>query len=190
MRNRTDGELMKLIMAKEHSALEELYDRYAKLVYSFAMKSMKNEQEAREIVQLVFTRLWTTGKGYDASKGVFVNWIITITRNITIDYLRKNRKHNQVIQFEPREWEHALVSGEATPESVLSRKSTVEQIQQAYVHLSTNQIELIEMMYWEGYSLSEIASQKNEPVGTVKSRLHQCLKILRKHLTSRGEGDV
>ena len=52
----------------------------------------------------------------------------------------------------------------------------------------TNQIELIEMMYWEGYSLSEIASQKNEPVGTVKSRLHQCLKILRKHLTSLREG--
>ncbi|MFD0693118.1 sigma-70 family RNA polymerase sigma factor [Paenibacillus sp. GCM10027628] len=188
MRNRTDGELMKLVMRKESPALEELYDRYAKLVYSFAMKSMKDEQAAREIVQLVFTRLWTTEKGYDASKGGFVNWIITITRNITIDYVRKNRKLNEVVRFEPREWEQTLISGEPGPESALSRKWMGEQIQQAYVHLSTNQIELIELMYWEGYSLSEIAIQKNEPVGTVKSRLHQCLKILRKHLTSLREG--
>ena len=108
MRNRTDGELMKLVMAKHHPALEELYDRYAKLVYSFALKSMKEEQAAREIVQLVFTRLWTTEKGYDASKGAFVNWVITVTRNITIDCLRKKRRLDQVIQFEPREWEHTL----------------------------------------------------------------------------------
>lgn len=188
MRNRTDGELMKLVMAKEHPALEELYDRYAKLVYSFAMKSMKNEQEAREIVQLVFMRLWTTGTGYDADKGGFINWMITITRNITIDYVRKNRKQQQIVRFEPREWEETFVSGEPDPETAVSSKWVVEQIQEAYVHLSTNQIELIEMMYWEGYSLSEIASKKNEPVGTVKSRLHQCLKILRKHLTTVREG--
>ncbi|MNR07917.1 RNA polymerase sigma factor [compost metagenome] len=98
--------------------------------------------------------------------------------------MRKNRKQNQIVRFEPKEWEQSLVSGEPDPESVVSSKWVVEQIQEAYVHLSTNQIELIEMMYWEGYSLSEIASKKNEPVGTVKSRLHQCLKILRKHLTS------
>jgi RNA polymerase sigma factor (sigma-70 family) len=188
MRNRTDGELMKLVMSKEHSALEELYDRYAKLVYSFAMKSLKDEQAAREIVQLVFTRLWTTGRGFDASKGGFVNWIITITRNITIDYLRKNRKQRETVRFEPREWEQAFISGEPDPESVVSRKWIGEQIQQAYVHLSANQVQLIDMMYWQGYSLSEIATKTNEPVGTVKSRLHQCLKILRKHLTSLREG--
>ena len=68
MRNRTDGELMRLVMAKHHPALEEIYDRYVKLVYSFAMKSMKNEQEAREIVQLVFTRLWTTRKAMTPAK--------------------------------------------------------------------------------------------------------------------------
>jgi len=179
---------MKLVMAKEPLALEELYDRYAKLVYSFAMKSMKDEQAAREIVQLVFTRLWTTERGYDASKGGFVNWIITITRNMTIDYIRKNRKQQAVVRYEPKDWEQSLISGDEGPESVVSRKWMGEQIQQAYVHLSTNQIELIELMYWEGYSLSEIATQKNEPVGTIKSRLHQCLKILRKHLTALREG--
>lgn len=188
MRNRTDAELMKLVLGKHQPALEELYDRYAKLVYSFALKSLKEEQAAREIVQLVFTRLWTTEKGYDASKGGYVNWIITVTRNITIDYLRKKRRLEQVVQFEPREWEQSLVSDAPDPESVISRKWIGEQIHEAYVHLSESQIQLIDMMYWQGYSLSEIATQTNEPVGTIKSRLHQCLKILRKHLTSLREG--
>ncbi|TXK83835.1 RNA polymerase sigma factor [Paenibacillus sp. N3.4] len=190
MQNRTDGELMELVMAKEHSALEELYDRYVKLVYSFSLKTMKDEHASREIVQLVFTRLWTTEKGYDASKGGYVNWLLTITRNITIDYVRKHRKQNEIIRLEPREWEQAFISGEPDPETALFRKQSGEQIKQAYAHLTTNQIELINLMYWEGYSLSEIASQKNEPVGTVKSRLHQCLKILRKHLTPVKEGSI
>lgn len=186
MRNRTDAELMKLVLGKHQPALEELYDRYAKLVYSFALKSLREELAAREIVQLVFTRLWTTEKGYDPSKGGFVNWIITVTRNITIDYLRKQRRLEQVVRYEPRE--HDFISDDPDPDSVVSRKWIGEQIHEAYVHLSESQIQLIDMMYWQGYSLSEIATRMNEPVGTIKSRLHQCLKILRKHLTSLREG--
>ncbi|MGG1517199.1 sigma-70 family RNA polymerase sigma factor [Paenibacillus oryzisoli] len=188
MRNRTDGELMKLVMDKYHPALEELYDRYAKLVYSFALKSAKEEQTAREIVQLVFTRLWTTQKGYDPAKGAFVNWIITITRNVTIDCLRKKRKEDQNLYLDRSHWEEAFVSTAPEPDAAMSSKWLGEQIQKAYVHLSESQIQLIHWMYWQGYTLSEIAVRTNEPIGTVKSRLHQGLKILRKHLTSLREG--
>jgi RNA polymerase sigma-70 factor (ECF subfamily) len=104
MRDRTDGELMQLVLAKNRAAFEQLYDRYVKLVYSFALKSVKREQAAREIVQHVFTRLWTTESGYDASKGQFVNWLLTITRNMTIDYLRKERRHDAAVPIEPERW--------------------------------------------------------------------------------------
>ena len=188
MRNRTDGELMLLIMKKQHSALEELYDRYVKLIFSFAMKSLKDEQAAREIVQLVFTRLWTTKTGFDDSKGHFINWIITITRNITIDYLRKQRNQEGAIGLEPQQWGQIPLYNKHDPEVELLRKWTGQQIRLAYNHLSVHQMQLIELMYWEGYSLSEIAVQMKEPLGTIKSRLHQCLKILRNHLTELREG--
>ncbi|MDB5054241.1 MAG: polymerase, sigma-24 subunit, subfamily [Bacilli bacterium] len=187
MRTRTDGELMRLVMSNQRAALEELYDRYVKLVYSFAMKSLREEHAAREIVQLVFTRLWTTEKGFDANKGQFVNWIITITRNITIDYQRKLRRQDAAIHMGPQEWDLVPVSDEFDPELAVSRKWIGEQIRQAYRYLSESQVRLIEMFYWEGYSLSEIADKANEPLGTIKSRLHQCLKILRKHLLSLRE---
>jgi RNA polymerase sigma-70 factor (ECF subfamily) len=53
--------------------------------------------------------------------------------------------------------------------------------------LSDSQTSLIQAFYWEGYTLSEIADRNGEPLGTVKSRLHQTLKILRKHMKSAGE---
>jgi len=179
---------MLLIMKKQHPALEELYDRYVKLVFSFAMKSLRDEQAAREIVQLVFTRLWTTETGFDDSKGRFINWIITITRNITIDYLRKQRKQDVLVRLQPHEWAQIPLNSEHDPEVELFRKWTGEQIRLSYSYLSDNQVQLIELMYWEGYSLSEIALKMDEPLGTIKSRLHQCLKILRNHLTALREG--
>jgi RNA polymerase sigma factor (sigma-70 family) len=188
MQDRTDGELMQLVLNKQQSALDELYDRYVKLVYSFAMKSIRDEHAAREIVQMVFTRLWVTEKGYDAKQGRFVNWILTITRNITIDYIRKQRKQEIVVRMEPREWERITDMNANDPESELSRKWMGQEIKQAYRYLTQSQIQLLELLYWQGFTLSEIAARNNEPLGTIKSRLHQCLLILRKHLSSLKEG--
>ncbi|MDF2814096.1 MAG: sigma-70 family polymerase sigma factor [Paenibacillus sp.] len=188
MHSRTDVELMQFVRNKQRPALEELYNRYVKLVFSFAMKSTGEEQAAREIVQLVFTRLWTSDTGFDDSKGRFVNWIITITRNITIDHIRMQRRQAFSYPVGPQEWDHTLDSNDNDPESEFFRKWIKKEIQQAYVHLSESQVELINMMYWKGYSLSEIAHLTNEPVGTIKSRLHQCLKVLRRHLTALREG--
>jgi RNA polymerase sigma factor (sigma-70 family) len=188
MHNRTDGELMQLVLDKQHSALNELYDRYVKLVYSFAMKSIREEQAAREIVQQVFTRLWVTEKGYDAQQGRFVNWILTITRNITIDHIRKQRKQEVVTRMEPWEWERLTDSHTYDPEIELSRKWIGQEIRQAYRYLTKSQIDLLELLYWQGFTLSEIAARNNEPLGTIKSRLHQSLTILRKHLSTLREG--
>jgi RNA polymerase sigma factor (sigma-70 family) len=185
MQNKTDAELMRFIMEKHRPALEEMYDRYVKLVYSFAMKSTKEEQSARDIVQMVFTRLWTTEKGYDSNKGQFVSWLLTITRNITIDYLRKEKRH-EAIMMDQEHWDQIPSHLDNDPAEIVSRKLVRQHIQKAYQWLSENQVQLLQHLYFEGYSLSEIAQMKNEPLGTVKSRLHQTLKILRHHLLEGG----
>jgi len=189
MHRKTDGELMNLVrLRRDRAAFEQLYDRYVKLVYSFALKSTQNEHAARDVVQLVFTRLWTTESGYDLNKGQFVNWLITITRNLTIDYVRKQRRHEAAVTFEPDEWARIPADERHSPEEEAGRKWVREQIKEAYHLLSAHQIRLIERVYWEGYTLSEIAKMNNEPLGTIKSRLHQSLKVLRKHMASLKEG--
>lgn len=175
MREKHDAELMRLVNEKHGQALEELYDRYIKLVYSFVMKFCNgNDDMAKEIIQLVFLRLWTTNSRYDPAQGSFVNWLLTITRNICIDYLRKEKMHLRYQQDEQEET--------ADPANAIEERVDTTELTVAKNKLTGAQRKLIDLLYWKGYSLSEIATLEKEPLGTIKSRLHQALKGLRKHL--------
>lgn len=176
---------MQLIKEKQSFALRILYDRYVRLVYSFAVKSGGDPQYAQDIVQLVFTRLWTMEKGYDPDKGKFVNWLLTVTRNIVIDQLRKQRNENTTVSYDERTLDtgHSPIHGRDELEDEITRRLLKDEIEAAYRYLSASQVQLIKLLYWEGYTLNEIAGHIGEPLGTVKSRLHQALKTLRKHLT-------
>jgi RNA polymerase sigma-70 factor (ECF subfamily) len=182
MQNKSDVELMLLIKEKNRQALEELYDRYIKLVYSSILKSTKDPEKTRVIVQAVFTRIWTTETGFNPNKGKFINWLLTITRNITIDHHRKEKREQSFILVQQEQLESFAAHPANNPAELVSQKQLREQVQAAYQYLSKSQIELIQSLYWEGYTLSEIAERNKEPIGTIKSRLHQALKILRNRL--------
>ncbi|WP_434749452.1 RNA polymerase sigma factor [Paenibacillus amylolyticus] len=189
MKEYSDYQLTLLIRQKKQEALSELYDRYASLIYSFAWKSLQQEEGTREVVQSVFVRIWTTEAEFDPNKGQFRNWILTITRNLAIDWLRKQRSpSSQLVSYYAAEkLERVAELAELSVESQVEKLLLKEQIKGMRAFLSQQQLQLLEHFYWQGYSLSELAAHYQEPLGTVKSRLHQTLKILRKHLLARGE---
>ncbi|MFC5403656.1 RNA polymerase sigma factor [Cohnella soli] len=181
MRMPSDGELMRLVRENNQEALSELYDRHARLVYSFAYRVTGDEALARETVQLVYTRLWTTKAEYDSSKGQFSSWLLTMTRNIAIDVLRRERRHRSMVPIDEM---HNMTRDPDTeaPEAMLERSDRRSAIASASGLLSAAQRRVIDMLYWQGYTLQEIAELGEEPIGTVKNRLHQALKALRRHL--------
>lgn len=183
MKRKSDAQLMDLVNRKRHAALEELYDRYIKLVYSFAFKlSNQNEEKTKEMTQLVFLKLWTTNSTYDPTKGSFINWLLTLTRNVCIDYIRKDNLHNEKVKnYNPDESMNV-----ADPSNTIEEKLIRDEIACAKSKLSSSQKRLIHLLYWQGYSLAEIARLENEPLGTIKSRLHQSLKQLKKHIEMEG----
>jgi len=189
MQHLSDGELMRLVKSKRRDALSELYDRYASLIYSFAWKAMKEEGAARDVVQSVFLRLWTTEAEFDPGKGTFSGWLVTITRNIAVDRQRQLRREaERQAELGPERWASIPDESNVSPEESALRSGMRQQIRTAYRHLSVQQIALLEHFYWKGYSLSELSKLYGQPLGTVKHRLHQTLKILRRHLTAEGEG--
>lgn len=188
MHNLTDQELMQQIRNGKNKALSVLYDRYGALVYSFAIKAVRDEPTARDISQAVFMRLWTTESEYDPDKGRFTSWLLTITRNITMDHIRKQRRDaSGLVQLTEGQINELPDQLGLSPEEHVDRHSIRVQIQQACKYLSESQKALIEHFYWQGYSLKELAQLYDQPLGTVKNRLHQSLKILRRHLAARGD---
>ncbi|ASN06940.1 RNA polymerase sigma factor [Virgibacillus necropolis] len=183
MEEKTDAALIKLINKKHRPALEELYERYIKLIYSVVFKFCNgNEEVAKEMVQLVFLKLWTTKSSYDPSKGKFVNWLLTIVRNVCIDYIRKEKKH----PHDNSQYETDRTSNLADPIDPIDENIKGIEIAKAKNKLSASQRRVIDLLYWEGYSLTEIAEIENAPVGTIKSRLYQSLKQLKKYLELEG----
>lgn len=170
---------MNLINEKNRPALEEIYDRYIKLIYGFSFKFTNGDEEkTREIIQLVFLKLWTTKSTYQPDKGSFVSWILTVTRHVCVDYIRKDHTHIKYqINVDPS-------SQEGIPDPCNGIETSLErnELTAAKSKLSEAQNRLIDLLYWKGYTLTEIAQIENEPVGTVKSRLYQSLKRLRKYL--------
>ncbi|GIN23352.1 RNA polymerase sigma factor [Siminovitchia fordii] len=179
MRDKDDEELMRLINDKYRPALEEIYDRYIKLIYSFTFKFTNgNKEMTKEIIQIIFLKLWTTNSTYQSKKGSFVNWLLTITRHVCVDYIRKDYaylKHQFDVDPSSR---NKIPDPYNEVETSLLRN----ELSAAKSKLSSAQKRLIDLLYWQGYSLTEIAEIEKEPVGTIKSRLYQSLKRLKKYL--------
>lgn len=183
MKCKSDSELMELVSQKHRPALEELYDRYIKLVYSFVFKFCgENTEKTKEISQLIFLKLWTTDSSYDESKGSFINWLLTISRNVCIDYFRKESAH---LRNDRTLTDERLLEDE-NQATEIDQLLDSQEIDEAKKHLSEAQLRTINLFYWKGYTLKEISEIEREPIGTIKSRLHQSLMKLRRQI---GNGD-
>ncbi|MBD1222543.1 RNA polymerase sigma factor [Virgibacillus halodenitrificans] len=174
-----DTELFKRIQTHDEEALELLYDRYEKLLFSFCYRMTNNSFLAEEIVQDVFTKLWTKQRNFDETKGKFSSWLLTVTRNAALDKLRK--KSVKTYELDERD---ALHEDPSSVETQVEWKEENEQLQTAMKTLSEEQRGIIELFYFKGMSQTSIAETCGIPLGTVKGRVRLALKHLRTELSS------
>lgn len=183
----TDEELYERIRAKDSQALEALYDKYERLVYSFAYRMMQDAQRAEDIVQDVFSRLWREHAPFEATKGKFSSWLLTMTRNRCLDVIRKSAKQQEVGLFEQDADETSDTLNDS-PEQAVEWKEKRERIREALSHLKEDQRKIVELFYFHGYSQDRISRDLDIPLGTVKGRIRLALQHLRKRLEpERGE---
>lgn len=172
-----DYDLYKKIQQADKQALESLYERYEKLLFSFAFRMTGRRDLSEEIVQEVFIKLWTKPDLYNPTKGKFSSWLLTVTRNSSIDHMR--RKNEQTEALAERD---ALLSQEPAVEDVVQWKEEGKELRKAMTRLADEQREVIELFYFKGLSQQAIASDQKIPLGTVKGRIRLALKHLKMHL--------
>lgn len=175
----TDQQLLVRITNKDQSAFKVLYNRYENLIYSFAHQILRDRSLTMEAMQMVFLRLWNKAELYNPEKGRFSSWLLTVTRRICFDLIRQKRKQQDILTSpESLEWQ----IDQKSMSNGLDLMEMREWVTQAMAQLTANQQEVIQLAYWQGFSLSQISEQLQIPIGTVKSRLHQALLTLRRHL--------
>lgn len=183
----SDEELYEQILAKDQHALEELYNKYERLVYSFAYRMMQDQQRAEDIVQDVFTKLWRDHAPFDASRGKFSSWLLTMTRNRCLDVIRKSAKQQEVGLLD-KDAERVTDTMHDAPEQAVEWQEKSDRIREALSYLKEDQRKIVELFYFHGYSQDRISKDLNIPLGTVKGRIRLALQHLRKRLEpERGE---
>lgn len=178
-----DIELYARLQGQDKRALELLYERYEKLLFSFAYRMTGRRDLSEEIVQDVFLKLWTKPGMYDDTKGKFSSWILTVTRYAAIDCIRKKDENH--MELEDRD---TLKSSEPSVEEVTEWNEKRREIRTAINQLADEQQQIVELFYFKGLSQQKIADTFQIPLGTVKGRIRLALKHLQKSIGGIKEG--
>ena len=177
-RSLRDETLLQLIARKDEAALEELYDRYVRLLFSVALHMVGNRSASEEIVLDVFTRIWENAGGYRQERSQATTWMTSITRYRAIDYLRRQgaRPEHNSVSWEVLLWEPVSTSNPERETGLALRR---QRIRSCLTQLPEEQRQVILLAYFRGLTQREIADQLELPLGTVKTRIRLGLKKLR-----------
>jgi RNA polymerase sigma-70 factor (ECF subfamily) len=172
---RADRDLLDSL-AHDPSALGQLYDRYAGLVYGLALAALRNAEDAQDLTQEIFVSLYRQSGLYDPARGALAGFLATMTRTRAIDRLRALSRKVRLL----RNHHEALpISPPSTALDRLSIEQCSDRVRAALAMLPENQRRVLEMAYFRGLSQTEIAADLDASLGTVKSWTRRGLISLR-----------
>ena len=178
-----DEDLISLIDKSDAGAFAGLYDRHGRAAYSLAYRMVGDRQAAEDLVQEVFLKVWRRAGSYRPERGSVRTWVLSIVHNQGIDQLRsaasRRRTHEKAESFAP-----ASQPSEAFGETW--RNSQRDQIREALKTLPPEQLKILELAYYSGYTHAEIAELLGLPLGTVKGRMRLGLKKVKSFFDSQG----
>ena len=178
-----DEDLISLVAAKgNEEAFAALYDRHGSAAYSLAYRMLGEKQAAEDLMQDAFLKVWRNAESYRTERGSVRTWILSIVHNRGIDQLRSlaSRRRTQ-----DRVEASAPVSQPSEAFAQTWRNSQREQVREALGTLPAEQLKILELAYFSGYTHVEIAELLELPLGTVKGRMRLGLKKIRDYFDSR-----
>ena len=172
-----DLALMRRVAGNQPQAAEELYDRFAPLVYRLAFQAMPTRADAEDAVQEIFVRLWRTADRYDPKRAALVTWVMLISRRHLVDRLRRSRARVKAGALDEKQAESL---GAPQVESAgMERDERFRELMGRVNKLPELQRTVVLRAYLGGQTLRQIGEELNTPLGTIKSALSRALVRLR-----------
>lgn len=175
-----DVDLITLVEDDDPEAFAALYERHGRAAYYLAYRMAGERQAAEDLVQEAFLEAWRAAGSYRTEKGSVKTWVLSIVRNRGIDLLRSSASRRRT---QHRAQAAALTSQPGGAFAETSHDSQRERIREALSLLPPDQLEVLELAYFSGYTHAEIAELLGLPLGTVKGRVRLSLKKVKERLS-------
>ena len=172
----SEESLIALVGTGSQEGFRILYDNYSAALYGVIERIVVDEALAEDILQEAFLKIWKNFHAYSPEKGRLFTWMMNICRNLSIDFLRSS---HQKVSKNIQSLETFVGSEKG---SVLMDKLDFIGVETALKKLKPEQLTLIQLAYFQGYTQEEIAEETGVPLGTVKTRIRAALQILRSEL--------
>jgi RNA polymerase sigma factor (sigma-70 family) len=186
----TDAELVKGCLAGDHGAWESIVRQYNQRIYNLAYRFVGRFDEAEDLTQEIFLKVFRTLNSYRPESGALVTWIVRVGRNHIIDHYRKfktERTHTDSLEVEYEKVEQNPARY-VSPVRALEQRELSERVHQALLRISEDLREAVILRDLEDFTYEEIADMLGLPLGTVKSRINRGRGELARLMKKEGPG--
>ncbi|HNM07044.1 MAG TPA: sigma-70 family RNA polymerase sigma factor [Chitinophagales bacterium] len=162
------------LQSGDTEVLKTVYERYAPALLGVISRMVQDDYLAEDILQEAFVKIWHNASAYDASKGRLFTWMLNICRNLTIDKMRSRgyKAGKATVMDETRLYEDPGKIYDAIRPETIGLREMVDKLKPEWK-------ELIDLIYFKGFTQQEVAETLNMPLGTVKTRLRSAIQELR-----------
>ena len=167
--------LMALTGGRDQSAFAELYRLTSAKLFGVCLRILHNRNEADEVLQEIYTTVWNRAASFDASKASAMTWLVTLSRNKSIDRLRQHREESAQ---DPVLFEES-VDENASPASSAETSQDHRRLRDCLDRLEPQQQRSVRAAFFTGATYNELASRLEVPLGTMKSWIRRSLMQLR-----------
>jgi RNA polymerase sigma-70 factor (ECF subfamily) len=175
------GLLVRRCVGGDAAAWEEIVQRYHRRIYSVCYRFAGDSENAQDLTQEVFIKMYRTLSTYDSGKGAFMTWVTTITRNLLVDHFRKSKGDRITDSLDTTSSEHEeaqplseqIADSGIAPDEAVQGRETREMVHLALQKLSPELREAVILRDLQDMDYREIATALKVPEGTVKSRINR-----------------
>lgn len=167
-------ELVYLLKLRTRESFTELYDKYSPALYGIISKIINDAIAAEDVLQEAFVKIWKNIDNYTEEKGTLFTWTLSIARHTAIDYLRskQNKLRHQIQNSDTNEYIENIVP--VQPENTsFGYRNIIAKLEPKYR-------QVLDLVYFFGYTQDEVSKILDLPLGTVKTRARTGLQMLRK----------
>lgn len=173
----TQEKLVSLIQEKDPKAFDYLYDMYAQNLFGVINAILNDKEESEDVLQEVFVKIWNNLDAYDATKGRFFTWLLNIARNTAIDKYRSKGFNNSKKNLSTTNFVDIIKDGYS-----LSSTTDAIGIKKFIKKLKPMCTQIIDLLFYKGYTQKEASEELEIPLGTLKTRNRACINELRNML--------